>query len=90
MKATPGTTSEDCIADRHCDAHGRCRWCDVPMAILDEIAELRAEVERLRAALEEISDGVGCDSKYGPGCDTHCKTIAYRALRSTSAKTDGT
>jgi len=39
-----------------------------------------ARVSKLEAALEEIADGMGCDSKYGPGCDTHCKTIARRAM----------
>lgn len=39
------------------------------------------ELERYRDALEEISEGVGCNSTYGPGCDTHCKAIARAALK---------
>lgn len=52
-----------------------------------EVAELRREAEkleadnaRLREALEHIAEGNGCSSRYGPGCDTHCKTLARAAL----------
>ena len=43
------------------------------------IANLEAEVERLRAALEEIECGIGCSDGYG-GCDKACKDIARKAL----------
>jgi hypothetical protein len=47
----------------------------------DASRELLTEVERLRAALEEIQCGDGqCNSKYGPGCDCACKSFAGKAL----------
>lgn len=45
----------------------------------DEIIRLKSERDRYAAALEELSDGV-CNSKCGPGCDTACKRVAWRAL----------
>lgn len=39
-------------------------------------------------ALEEIADGNGCNSKYGPGCDTACKDIAHAAYRAARGEGD--
>lgn len=38
------------------------------------------EAAKLREALDEIADGNGCNSRYGPGCDWECKHIARAAL----------
>lgn len=45
-----------------------------------------AEAAAMRVALSEIFEGIGCNSKYGPGCDTHCKTIAGKALAALDAE----
>lgn len=43
-------------------------------------AELEAENVALRAALEEIAEGDGCNCRVGPGCDMKCKDIARAAI----------
>jgi hypothetical protein len=43
---------------------------------------MRARVQRLSDALEEIASGRGCRSGYG-GCDGACKEIAHKALKET-------
>lgn len=45
-----------------------------------QVTEMGAERSRYRDALEEIADGNGCSSKYGPGCDVHCRALARAAL----------
>ena len=47
--------------------------------ITNDLFALLAEVERLRAALEDLADGM-CDATYGPGCNMKCKARAWRAL----------
>lgn len=44
------------------------------------VAGAHAEIVRLRNALETIADGA-CDARYGPGCDTRCKEVAWKALQ---------
>lgn len=51
-----------------------------PENVWHDWSGLPALAKKARAALEEIAEGNGCNSKYGPGCDTHCKQIAYEAL----------
>lgn len=51
-----------------------------PSCFEDYTAKIQDERDRYKAALDEIADGDGCNSKHGPGCDTRCKDIARRAL----------
>lgn len=58
----------------------------IMIALCEERDRLRAENERLRAALEELSDGV-CGARYGSGCDAACKGYAWRALQPVDPRT---
>jgi hypothetical protein len=55
-----------------------CGWCD---ECNNELAALRAQVEELRKALEDIADRPCTGIGSPPGCD--CRTcVARRALAS--------
>lgn len=56
--------------------------------LIARVRELEGALREAADSLERLSDGE-CGSTYGPGCDTRCRTVAYRAHAKVSAALAG-